>query len=541
VTGEVLAQASAEDDLWTQTLDYGRLASLAVLYRPSRWYAAVEEAVRLERSVVHRDVHVQLTVPNGDFGTSDIDLRALTVEPTCTDFVVALLWPLKGELLDVRPGDCQVGTELRVMRFATHDEHVDYSCDLIKERLFAAFLPLLLDEDSDIQAVKARLDRVAKALGGIVSLPPDKARAELEKWFKPVSHQLRGFEGPRPQDEHRLYKLCEALCDRYLKLAVVGEVRRGETIHLRWTEHEQFESRRDRSQKGGRQPGVLKQRFRILLDQIRGGLGTTPSQLYLAARMARRTNHYSYRLEAPEDHYICRPVIVTDDDRQVLPPLLSVSESEKTPALSVMEGGGTDAVLFVRKSSFSKSRLSLVASCFEIPPGTTGFALASGVLLALVMAMVVILNSSTNYAERYDISALIVAVVAASGVVAGPLLPRGKLYSAPLTSRLVLILNSAIGLIFAVCAAAYKSTDLPGSFLGKNSADLFRGMWPQVVCLSIVVVTTIFMARRFGTIVSLYRSAFLGIDRQGRRWARWGAGALVLITGLLFGTMLRIY
>jgi hypothetical protein len=489
------------------SVDFGRLASLSVFYDPARWYMSVEESAVFERTDLHRQVTAQVKIPDGDFGSKLLDGLISSTSPVYDHFMLPVLWPKKGELLDLEPAQWATDEAVGSLRFASHEEHVDYSKHLIRERVLNCYLhPLLVDPDFDKDAALAHLDSVTDALCEIITVSPTEGRAILDIWFSRDSHHLKAYVGPRPVGEYRLYMLCEALCDRYLKLAVFPPILAGTIVRVSWVEHEAFLRTQLDGVKAAR---VGRFRWwRSFWDHAREAIGSTPSQLHFAARHARRSNHYSFKVQAPADHFLYRPVII-GEDRKPLPTMHSGSGG---PEISVRRGGGSSSLVFVRHAPKSAGRLSFVASCFEMPPGSTGFAAASGMVLLLSMTMTLLIGANIKIPSGFDTAALTVAVVASSGVVASPLLPRGELYAAPLMTRAILVGNSAAGILFATTLIAYRAHAWKDAWLWDWCAGALRGPWVPLVCTALVAVGTVRLLIRTAQIIRLYRRAVLKLE-----------------------------
>jgi len=488
--------------------DLDVFSCLALLNKPPRWLNKVTENVTINRDELHRHVRVQLTVPYDDYAMlSDPDAVPADRQVKCS-FVA--LRPRKGTLVTV--------TEPEVLgqpsRRLSHLEHVTLCKSLILSRFLSVWAEPMREAVG--RGEERWADQCMKIGAELVTLPElDKTEAleKLSTHFDESGIPLwRTEQLVNPDASHRLFKLCQELCERYYVvfqcLATVGG-----QVTLEYTYREHWYEAIGR---------------RRLTDRLREALGAMPSAIRIHTPYARLCDHYEMRMDAPDGHYFYEQRVLAESEathpkansartwgaatrrilerrhdptsgmQEVGDPPTPASSTTKSPqtgrtVVSREVGGGTTAHLFVGNGRARKRTLYAGFRLFEVPPGSYGtaallllFAVGLNVLLLLW------LHEFRLAGVASDVPALLVGLGSIVPAAAQALLPKSDLVRSPLLARVYLVGQSTGMLLFAVWLLS-RSSGLPQPH--SHMARFWYDHGGQVIAI-ILAITLLHCLRR---------------------------------------------
>lgn len=406
------------------------LACLTLLNEPADWIQSVEEQLVVQRTELYRFVRMKLTIPDRDMSAAQI--LPSSDENTPNLACIPVVTPRKNRLVDISGLERKDGNGIYL---ASHAEHETLSKAMLMARLVQTYLQFL--DPADPVTVRFLRSTYGRILRFAYSPDPDGER-ENPLFDRDGRLTLIDTGQVRPTDEVRFKKLSELLRERYMKL-IITEATPGDSLQISYCYRQHYFEHRHRR-----------------IDRAKDLLATTPSSFRFQVPLARRTEHYSFRFEAPANHFIYDRYFAVkqapgEGGQAVVQPIHASSGVTRSgPTISVEEGAGTVAhMLMTRGRTVKDGYIDAHVSVFELPPGTAAFAFMA-TLFVLFVAFGIKQAVEVTEIGSSDVPAVLVALVSTAPVVASPFLPRTELYATPLLTRLSLLATSCLGYLFAL-------------------------------------------------------------------------------------------
>jgi hypothetical protein len=425
---------------------------LALMREPHKYVSQVDEVCESLDGMVHaRSVSIEFHP--GSANDSD-------------GFIyVDLVHPKKGALLDLK-----LFGDPRVVRKLNHFDHLTLSQFLIYYRFDTVFdsCHVRLDHEESF------LGRMDEALVVLLKLPeaePDLALSLLADVFDLQERALNAvLQTPDiavdPVKMAGLFRLCEMLASRYL---VVAELKAGDEKDV-LLEYRYTQSVEDTPDLARRLPPWRTRQGLRINRWFRGTFGVPPISTRVHIPWAKRTDHYSLQVGAPEGYFFSAHEIVaspheTDGRYQLLSPSDEVKWSRNTNL-------GRRAHAFVSQGRLEDNGRSLNVwyQVLERPGRSTLRLTVTAWLLFVASSVVFAATIFGRGSPANDVPALVVASLSLVAFIVEATLPSVGPYGSPLVVRVGSICLTALALGLALWVMikqprsefAFHLSDIPG-------------------------------------------------------------------------------
>jgi hypothetical protein len=318
-------------------------------------------------------------------------------------------------LLAAKKRDLVSITDLKVpgsstVRLLSHDEHVHVSKLMLRCLAVIAFA----DWFADAVGEDAKADLLAK-LDQIVDLPAEDADEVVDELFE--DQRLKAYQSDhRPIYEVNLYHLCRVLATRYLIIAKTYPTNPAQcSVSWNVAEANQPLWNLDASIKP---QGWWKRSIDRGGQWLRRALGDNPKQVRLKAPLARRTNDYHLKINAPTGHYCFEAValrsplstVTSSRPKAVLPTFTGTKTNH--PAFAASRGARSEAHVFIGNGIRSRDAwLDVEVTWQEVPLGSVG-AVTIAAYLTAIPALVLFVGRYAGKTDNVPANFVLVALTA---------------------------------------------------------------------------------------------------------------------------------
>jgi len=397
--------------------------------------ASIITAIREELTFDHEEVRRNV----------EITLRPARKRDDGKDLYLSLLNPKKGVLPDIRLEESG-----RTCRIVPHPEHVRVSQVMLYRRFFSVWKTISRPEATPSDVLASLDERMFDILLKLLQLPsmsPDDADSLVKELF--VDSCLAavldapGVEYDRKR-MHGLHALCEELALRYPYL-VAYTAQKGTPTMIAYSYRQPTGAMPERAPTRGRKR--RREGFRRLH-------GLPPTSIRVHTPLAKRTDHYSITVSAPDEYFISSGKVLTESPAEsggaksgdlafAVPTELQVAYAR---------GRGRRLRTFISGGATWQSRLYLGWTLEELPDRSTMRAFIAALLSATFMGVLgwIALFSTSDGLRNSDLPALVVSLVSVAALLSESMMPRGGYLGAPILARYGMLLTGVTTLAFAL-------------------------------------------------------------------------------------------
>lgn len=394
---------------------------------------------------------------------------------------VDLMHPKKGHAVEIR-------LETKGAVLLSHQEHVQIVEKAIRYRYARLVESVQWGPSVPSSRVDDIFDKLAKindSIAAIPNQPPSAAQSIMKKLFgnstvlcaldkvQDVSFDRKIMDG--------LYRLCKRLAERYLKLVKMPIT--GSSQSLVFTTLKQYKGFRQHRQRRSR-------------DNNDNGLpwefyafGSTPTSFRVHVPWAKRTAHYTFSVQAPENNFLAS-VSFFEKDRDTSE-MREVTQVEAIPiAWSIDFNGGLRCYGFLGHARNIEGKMNIGVHYLENPAGST-MRMAILCLMTVVIMLVAILAGRPN--EFLSVILAVLALSSNNGVL-------NKGYSdrfTPLLSKIV-----------PGCIAAASGMFLAWLNLRAYPYDTMLEVCTGWVAILLTTILALWLVGRWVGLVKHYRASY---------------------------------
>jgi hypothetical protein len=404
---------------------------LRVMRRPHRVIESVIETVEmLDRRQLRRHVTLRL--------------RTDAFSPKMKWTYVDVLHPSKGSLSDLHVEDSNGDATI-----ASHIEHQSVSSLLIRRRLLSVW------RSASVPAAQAAAFDAAMSRGylALAQLPfareTDAVRA-VDEHFDRQSGILRAALLPgvilSARKMRYLFELCTRLEKRYLVLIRL-RLRKGRAAWVRFSHHTDV-TEYDVNSRAWQRP---RSAFRNLL------YARPPSSIRIHVPWAKRAAHYVMQLDAPEQHFLSRQVLLLAQRRRRKRQRMNLVPPASPLRWSIHTGQGHRSRVFLGDARREKLAVFIGIQALELPGRSTWRAFTLALFTTLTLAGFTAFSQFAGGSILMQTAALVVAFLAIGAFVVTPSAGPGVL-GHPMLSRFTPGALSILAVLYIFWLAAHEAT-----------------------------------------------------------------------------------
>jgi hypothetical protein len=333
---------------------------------------------------------------------------------------VDLLQPDKGALADLQVVDSNGEATV-----ASHAEHQNVSSMIIRRRLLSVWDSAIVPRGQAVAFDNA----MSAAYGALTRLPfqgEQEAVASIDKHFHRRSGLLKAALLPgvvlSARKMNYLFQLCTRLEKRYL-LLVKLRLEEGRAAWVTFTHHSDVSEYNVRSKDFQRaRPSPRHLRY-----------ASPPSSIRVHVPWAKRAGHYLLKLDAPEEYFLARQVLLLARRRRGEPQQMHLVPPTSRLRWSINSSRGRRSSIFLADAQHEPLAIFAGIQALEIPGRSTSRALflawfTTGILLGLaafaLFATGPIWETASLVVAFVAVGSFIVTPSAGPGVLGYPMLSR---------------------------------------------------------------------------------------------------------------------
>lgn len=431
--------------------------------------------------------------------------------------LVDLLRPRKGDIVDLEILNTGKPRAGRV----SHDRHREISRGLIFLRFMSVWRSITL-LNSTPETLSASMNKARTDLTRLPFVTAHEGVRLVETHFtrygilRAVADAQDGTVNVAKMQG--LYQLCRLLAIRYLVLAEV-KVQGRESWQLNYEYHHTSRVSPDYTMEEqidlpfAESSAARSRRPRAWLrGRFRRVFGAAPTWLRIHTPLAKRTDHYSLRVAAPENHFFSQALVLEDlsGAQDTRPPRSATAHNALSDGIlvSVNFGRGVDTQFFVGSGRSADKRIYVGLVTKELPNHSAfRAALVLGITTSALIAFSLL--AWAGAAAITEVASLVVALLAIGYLIIEAIMPRSGLQGAPILSGVLIAGSSGLSVLFSVWLVSLTASGPRPPWLDWGWGVLgpiwvFWTEWGAVCLIVIAFIGLITALVRCGGIVLAY-------------------------------------
>lgn len=406
---------------------------------------------------------------------------------------VDVLHPSKGGLSDLQLEDSSGAASI-----TSHVEHREVSATLIRHRL----LSVLNSAHVPPAQLRTFHNQMSLAYAALARLPfqrENDAVTAVDAHFDRRSGILRAALQPgvvlSARKMRYLFELCTRLEKRYLVLIRLATAP-GTAAWVRFSHHTDATELDVNSRTWQGPRSALWNRL----------YASPPSSIRVHVPWAKRASHYVMHLDAPEQHFLARQVLLLARRRRGRAQRMHVVPDASLMKWSIHTGQGNRARIFLSRARREPLAVFVGIQALELPGRSTWRAFLLSLFTTVTLAGFTLFWQLSDQPSVMPTAALVVAFLAVGGFAVNPTAGPGVL-GHPMLSRFTPGALSLLGVLYIFWLGAHDATLRPEIMIAPEVSTLLQvsydiGGWAIVL---VAFVLTFWVGARCFALIHHYR------------------------------------
>lgn len=315
-----------------------------------------------------------------------------------------------------------------------------------------------------------------------------------------------------------LYQLCRLLAIRYLVLAEAKVPNEGswqldyEYLHTSRISPDYKVDEQSELPFGDPAPARSRRPRGWWRGRVRRVFGAPPTWVRIHTPLAKRTNHYSLRVAAPENHFFSQALVLEDISSAdgTKPPRSATAHNALSDGIivSVNFGRGVDTQCFIGSGRHAEKRIYVGLVTKELPNHSAFRAtLVLGITASVLVAFSLL--AAAGATAITEVASLVVALLSIGYLIIEAIMPRSGLQGAPILSGILIAGSSGLSVLFSVWLVSLTARGphpawLDGAWDFLGPIWIFWTEWGAVCLIVITCIGFVCALIRCGGIVLAY-------------------------------------